>query len=73
MSPVFQRYMNEAYNGKSLEKEKFSGYEVALVEQKALQGQEYTLAKQYYDGIFMGCDTDFLPAKDHRKETPGVG
>ena len=70
---IFLRDMNEAYNGKSLEKEKFSGYEVALVEQKALQGQEYTLAKQYYDGIFMGCDTDFLPAKDHRKETPGVG
>ncbi len=70
---IFLRDMNEAYNGKSLEKEKFSGYEVALVEQKALQGQEYTLAKQYYDGIFMGCDTDFLPAKDHREETPGVG
>lgn len=70
---IFLRDMNEAYGGKSPEKEKFSGYEVALVEQKALQGQEYTLAKQYYDGIFMGCDTDFLPAKDHREETPGLG
>lgn len=70
---IFLRDMNEAYNGKSPVKEKFSGYEVALVEQKALQGQEYTLAKQYYDSIFTGCDTDFLPNKDHREETPGLG
>lgn len=70
---IFLRDMNEAYGGKSLAKEKFSGYEAALVEQKALKGQEYTLAKQYYDAIFTGCDTDFLPAKDRREETPGVG
>lgn len=70
---IFLRDMNEAYGGKSPAKEKFSGYEVALVEQKALQGQEYALAKQYYDSIFEGCDTDFLPAKDRREETPGVG
>ena len=70
---IFLRDMNEAYGGKSPMKEKFSGYEVALVEQKALQGQEYALAKQYYDSIFAGCDTDFLPNKDHREETPGLG
>ena len=70
---IFLRDMNEAYGGKSPAKEKFSGYEVALVEQKALQGPEYALAKQYYDAIFMDCDTDFLPAKDHREDTPGLG
>ncbi len=70
---IFLRDMNEAYGGKSPAKEKFSGYEVALVEQKALQGQEYALAKQYYDSIFEGCDTDFLPTKDRREETPGLG
>lgn len=70
---IFLRDMNEAYAGKSPSKEKFSGYEVALVEQRALQGQEYVLAKQYYDSIFAGCDTDFLPNKDHRGELPGLG
>ena len=70
---IFLRNMNEAYGGKAPAKEKFSGYEVALVEQKALQGQEYALAKQYYDSIFEGCDTDFLPTKDRREETPGLG
>lgn len=70
---IFLRDMNGAYGGKSLVKEKFSGYEVALMEQKALQGQEYALAKQYYDSIFEGCDTDFLPAKDRREDMPGRG
>ncbi len=70
---IFLRDMNGAYGGKSPVKEKFSGFEVALVEQKALQGQEYVLAKQYYDSIFKDCDTDFLPNKDRREDTPGLG
>ena len=70
---IFIRDMNQAYSGNSLEKEKFSGYEAALVEQEALKGQEYVLARKYYDSVFEGCDTDFLPAKDHREETPGLG
>ena len=70
---IFLRDINQAYSGNSLEKEKFSGYEAALVEQEALKGQEYVLARKYYDSVFEGCDTDFLPAKDHREETPGLG
>lgn len=70
---IFLRDINQAYGGKVLEKEAFSGYEAALVEQKALKGPEYARAKQYYDSVFAGCDTDFLPAKDHREGTPGVG
>ncbi|MDE5699144.1 MAG: amino acid adenylation domain-containing protein [Lachnospiraceae bacterium] len=70
---IFLRDMNQAYSGTSLVKETFSGYEAALVEQEALKGQEYVLARQYYDSVFKGCDTDFLPAKDHREETPGLG
>ena len=70
---IFLRDMNGAYGGKSPVQEKFSGYEAALMEQKALQGQEYALAKQYYDSIFEGCDTDFLPARDCREDTPGRG
>lgn len=70
---IFLRDMNQAYNGNSTEKEKFTGYEAALVEQEALKGQEYVLARKYYDSVFEGCDTDFLPAKDHREETTGLG
>jgi len=70
---IFLRDMNRAYEGQELTKERFSGYEAALVEQKALKGEEYTLAKKYYDSVFAGCDTDFLPARDHREEAPGLG
>ncbi len=70
---TFLRDMNQAYEGVSLTRERFSGFEAALAEQKALKGEEYTLAKKYYDSVFAGCDTDFLPTRDHREEVPGIG
>lgn len=70
---IFLRDMNEAYAGAQLKKEAFSGFEAALLEQEALKGEEYALAKQYYDSVFAGCDTDFLPPKDHRDKMPGIG
>ena len=70
---IFLKDMNGAYEGDKLAKETFSGFEAALVEQKMRNGQEYLLAKKYYDSVFKDCDTDFLPAKDHREEFPGLG
>lgn len=64
---IFLRDMNRAYEGNVPRQEEFSGFEVSLMEQKLLEGPEYPLAKEYYDSIFKGCDTDFLPAKDCRK------
>ncbi len=62
---IFIRDMNAAYGGEALRAEEFSGFEAALVEQKALQGEEYRRAKEYYDAVFSGCDTDFLPVRDN--------
>ncbi|MDE6203438.1 MAG: non-ribosomal peptide synthetase, partial [Lachnospiraceae bacterium] len=64
---IFIRDMNAAYGGGKLEAETFSGFEAALVEQKALQGEEYRRAKEYYDSVFSGCDTDFLPPRDKKE------
>lgn len=61
---IFIRDMNASYGGEKLTAEVFSGFEAALVEQKTLQGEEYSRAKEYYDSVFSGCDTDFLPARD---------
>lgn len=44
--------------------------EIRVAEEKALKGEEYGRAKAYYDSLFSGCDTDFLPAKDKKGETP---
>lgn len=68
---IFIRDMNAAYGGGKLAAETFSGFEAALVEQKALQGEEYSRAKAYYDSVFSGCDTDFLPLRDKREEPSG--
>ena len=57
--------INRAYAGEQPAREAFSGFEAALVEQRALQGEEYARAKAYYDSVFRNCDTDFLPAKDN--------
>ncbi len=70
---IFIRDVNEAYAGRMPAAEQFSGFEAALLEQEALGGEEYGLAKKYYDSVFAGCDTDFLPVKDFREGTPGVG
>ncbi len=64
---IFIRDMNAAYGGGKLTAETFSGFEAALVEQKAMQGEEYSRAKEYYDSVFSGCDTDFLPVRDKRE------
>lgn len=69
---IFLRDMNRAYDGGKLTAETFSGFEVSLVEQKALQGEEYIRAREYYDSVFSGCDTDFLPQSDRREE-PAAG
>ena len=45
---IFIRDINRAYAGEQPQCESFSGYEAALVEQKALQGGEYVSAKAYY-------------------------
>ncbi len=69
---IFIRDMNTAYGGGKLMAESFTGFEVSLVEQKTLQGEEYIRAREYYDSVFSGCDTDFLPARD-KSGTPSAG
>ncbi len=70
---IFIKDINRAYDGEPLNKEEFSGYEYALVEQNKLNGNEYKIAKKYYDSIFKGCDTDFLPVKDYMKDKQSLG
>lgn len=70
---IFIQDMNRAYAGEELTAETFSGFEVSLVEQKALQGKDYQRAKEYYDGIFSGCDTEFLPVRDKREDQQTAG
>lgn len=65
--------INGFYEGKAVETESYTGFEAALDEEKSRKTDAYTKAKEYYDSIFSGCDSDFLPAKDKNEPLPSVG
>ena len=56
--------INDAYNGKILSKETYTGFETALDEEKSRTGDGLAKAKRYYDSIFRGCDADCKLLKD---------
>ena len=62
--------INEAYGGKTLVTESYTGFEAALAEEKARNSDSYDKAKAYYDRIFSGADSDFLPSRDAYGEEP---
>ncbi len=63
---------DRAYAGENLETESYTGFEVALDEEKKLASDAFAKAKAHYDSIFAGSDTDFLPVTDKQDETPSV-
>lgn len=61
---LFLQDVDRAYQGETLSSETYTGFEIALEEGRLRKENNYLQAKAYYEGIFKGCDTDFLPAKD---------
>ncbi len=61
---IFMRDLNRAYAGETLTKERFTGFEAALVEDKLRHSSHYDHAKEYYEGLLEGIDTDCLPIYD---------
>ncbi|MCQ2176957.1 MAG: amino acid adenylation domain-containing protein [Bacteroidales bacterium] len=55
--------IDRAYAGEELVRESFSGFEAALEEEQARSSDKYAKAKDYYTGVFGGCDTESLPPK----------
>ncbi len=62
-----------AYDGETPEKEKFTGFEAALEEEKNRKSELYTKAKEYYDSVFRGCDSECLPKPDKNDDTESSG
>ena len=63
--------IDKAYSGTILEKERYTGFEAALDEEKARASERYDKAKAYYDNIFKGCETDCLPPKSPEESGSG--
>lgn len=62
--------IGRAYAGEKLKKEKFTGYEAALLEEAERASESYLQAKEYYDGIFKGCEADCMPQKAPESDVP---
>ena len=57
--------IEKAYKGMKLEKEKFTGFNYAIEEQKELKTDTYDKAKKYYETLLEGADTESLIPKDN--------
>ncbi len=65
--------ISRAYSGETPEIEKFSGFEAALEEQHIRKSDIYTQAKDYYNSLLSGCDTECMPARSAFGEQSGTG
>ena len=63
-STIFLEDVNAAYAGQPVEKENFTGFELALEEEKLRGTEQYAKAKAYYEKLLVDVDRDNLPAAD---------
>lgn len=64
--------IGKAYSGLQIDKERYTGYEVALDEKAGRDSDRYAQAKEYYDSVFRGCEGSSLPAKAPEKNRGGA-
>ncbi len=67
---IFLEDISKAYMGESVEKERYSGFEASLMEQRQRNSDAYAKAKAYYDKLFDGCDAECLPKGDRKGNVP---
>ncbi|HJJ38792.1 MAG TPA: amino acid adenylation domain-containing protein [Methanocorpusculum sp.] len=53
-----------AYNNQPLTAETYTGFEVALIEEKERKSEKFTQAKSHYDALFDQCDIVSTPLED---------
>ena len=66
---IFLNDISAAYAGQKPEAETYTGFEVVLNEEQLRAGDAYSRAKQYYENLLDGAETQSLPAGDVRGET----
>ena len=70
---VFMRELNEAYDGKVPESEKYTGFEVALDESERVKSDAYQKAKCYYEDLLGSVDTECMPIRDRDEGDDRIG
>lgn len=61
---LFAKEVGEAYNGKIIDDEDYTGLDVALDELEARNSEAYQNAKEYYRKLLTSVNSDSLPIKD---------
>ncbi len=69
---IFIDAIDKAYCDREIKKERYTGFEAALLEEKNRASERFEEAKEYYDGIFRGCDANCLPPKAARASEQGA-
>ncbi|MCR5060033.1 MAG: amino acid adenylation domain-containing protein [Saccharofermentans sp.] len=70
---VIVKDIEKAYNGGVLTKEEYSGFDIAIDEMHRRESEDYTSAKEYYERLLGGVETDHLPPFDVASGDPGYG
>ena len=70
---ILMKDISRAYAGETLEKEKYSGYEAALLEARMRESDHYRRAKDYYTALLGDCEPDCLPLGDAEADCGGSG
>jgi len=69
----FVNSVEKAYAGEELEPEAFDGFDVVLAEQDARTEEAMAKAKEHFEKLLGGCETDILPRSDLYTKDHGLG
>jgi len=70
---VFAQELDRALRGLEPEGERYTQFDLAVNEEKALAGEEYQRAKSYYDSVFSGVSQCTVPDRDVFGEREACG
>ncbi|SFD03730.1 non-ribosomal peptide synthetase [Butyrivibrio sp. YAB3001] len=70
---VFMQDINSAYESKEPEKENFTGFDVAVYEEKLRGTERYDRAKAYYENLLADTEFQMLPEGDVYGKTKALG
>ncbi len=61
---IFMEDVNSAYDGKEIQKESWTGFDIGIEEKKLRASERYAKAASWYDSVCRGIDTATLPRKE---------
>ncbi len=69
---ILMEDVERAFQGETLQKEEYTGFEFALDEEEARATERLDAAKSFYDGYFRGCGGETMPVKDGSEDAGHV-